>query len=468
MYRFRTIECLLDKYNELENQEIYFASPEELNDPMEGLRDVFWKGDRIVWKNLIINYLKSLERVFVLTILLNDSESITDDDLVVSSGLLRYASPQRKFLVKEIIDLTFKTKFIRELPIRLSKRRTPIRRSELLSYLQTIHPFFLNSISEIYYKHKLTYKLQYHQDLGQFESVIEKSGFLHELFNKLEEENNKGQSDIFFNTIGLYIQSNKLHIEFKHWEGESKSNAFYLVSEFPNRFVTKLENDIYPDWYSASFLESNENSAVWGHYGDNHKGVCLKFKPILNEGKLALNLNTEYGYGSGPIIGMRPHTFRKIEYHNKHVEIDFFRSMGRLPKIELDKLWYEDPDGNKSVCASHFDSPEKEEEWQEEYWKNFNDSLKIKLREWSYENEYRLVVHGDFIDYSTKDSRKLRYDFKDLESITFGIKTPNSAKLQIMKIIDKKCKENSRKEFDFYQAYYSKDKGQIESFKMTF
>jgi len=284
----------------------------------------------------------------------------------------------------------------------------------------------------------------------------------------LEEENNKGQSDIFFNTIGLYIQSNKLHIEFKHWEGESKSNAFYLVSEFPNRFVTKLENDIYPDWYSASFLESNENSAVWGHYGDNHKGVCLKFKPILNEGKLALNLNTEYGYGSGPIIGMRPHTFRKIEYHNKHVEIDFFRSMGRLPKIELDKLWYEDPDGNKSVCASHFDSPEKEEEWQEEYWKNFNDSLKIKLREWSYENEYRLVVHGDFIDYSTKDSRKLRYDFKDLESITFGIKTPNSAKLQIMKIIDKKCKENSRKEFDFYQAYYSKDKGQIESFKMTF
>lgn len=36
-----------------------------------------------------------------------------------------------------------------------------------------------------------------------------------------------------------------------------------------------------------------------------------------------------------------------------------------------------------------------------------------------------------------------------------------------MEIIDKKCKENNRDKFDFFQAYYSKDSGQIESFKMN-
>ena len=33
-FRFRSTDALLDKYQELENRTIYFASPEELNDPI--------------------------------------------------------------------------------------------------------------------------------------------------------------------------------------------------------------------------------------------------------------------------------------------------------------------------------------------------------------------------------------------------------------------------------------------------
>jgi len=43
MYRFRKIENLLDKYHELENQEIYFADVAELNDPMEEFREFQYK-----------------------------------------------------------------------------------------------------------------------------------------------------------------------------------------------------------------------------------------------------------------------------------------------------------------------------------------------------------------------------------------------------------------------------------------
>src|ERR1700677_2508651 len=60
LYRFRPISAVLDKYAELAKQEIYFSPPEELNDPMEGYKDVFWLGDRIVWRNLLRHYLLCL------------------------------------------------------------------------------------------------------------------------------------------------------------------------------------------------------------------------------------------------------------------------------------------------------------------------------------------------------------------------------------------------------------------------
>src|SRR5580698_6478663 len=65
IYRFRPLKRLLDN-GELENQEIYFASPMSLNDPVEGYLDVFWMGDGIVWGNLFKNYLICLTHIHLL------------------------------------------------------------------------------------------------------------------------------------------------------------------------------------------------------------------------------------------------------------------------------------------------------------------------------------------------------------------------------------------------------------------
>jgi hypothetical protein len=56
-YRFRSIRSLLGEHQELQNQSIFFASPEQLNDPMEGFRDIYWHGDTIAWNNLFRHYL---------------------------------------------------------------------------------------------------------------------------------------------------------------------------------------------------------------------------------------------------------------------------------------------------------------------------------------------------------------------------------------------------------------------------
>jgi len=40
-------------------------------------------------------------------------------------------------------------------------------------------------------------------------------------------------------------------------------------------------------------------------------------------------------------------------------------------------------------------------------------------------------------------------------------------KLKIIKIIESKCRKENRKDFKFYQAYYSKQKGIIDHAEMT-
>ena len=64
VYRFRSIDRLLGEDQELEKKTIYFASPDQLNDPMEGYRDIVWRGDEIVWTNLFTHYVYCLHTSF--------------------------------------------------------------------------------------------------------------------------------------------------------------------------------------------------------------------------------------------------------------------------------------------------------------------------------------------------------------------------------------------------------------------
>lgn len=57
MYRFRTVDNLIGDFQELEKQQIYFAHPEQLNDPMEGMRRYYWQGDEIIWRNLLKHFI---------------------------------------------------------------------------------------------------------------------------------------------------------------------------------------------------------------------------------------------------------------------------------------------------------------------------------------------------------------------------------------------------------------------------
>ena len=60
LYRFRSIDALIGPRKELSRQTIYLARPDELNDLAEDTVNVVWRGDDVVWANLITYYWRSL------------------------------------------------------------------------------------------------------------------------------------------------------------------------------------------------------------------------------------------------------------------------------------------------------------------------------------------------------------------------------------------------------------------------
>jgi len=139
--------------------------------------------------------------------------------------------------------------------------------------------------------------------------------------------------------------------------------------------------------------------------------------------------------------------------------------MGTLPVPIISREWFHDNEGRRSACADN--GIDMSEEQRTNYWKTFADGATTKLDDWEYEKEYRLLLHGSLLDFSAHDSSLAKYDFADLDGIIFGIKTSTEDKLQIMKLIETKCRQLGRNDFKFYQAYYSRQKARIENTEMS-
>lgn len=134
-YRFRRISSLIGEFKELENQSIYFAEPDSLNDPMEGFRDMYWSGDYIVWNNLFRHYLLCLERLCSLLLISGEEHPISKDDMPVFSGEDDFPTPIYKELFNDITASFFDNKNLSTLIKSISERTTPVRRDELFFYL---------------------------------------------------------------------------------------------------------------------------------------------------------------------------------------------------------------------------------------------------------------------------------------------------------------------------------------------
>lgn len=468
MYRFRKISNLLGEYQELEEQEIYFSDLSALNDPMEGFRDFYWCGDIIVWRNLFKHYLLCLEYMCTLASL-SDDQLFSPKDIPIYYVETNLPTEEYKMMFKEICNKFFNNEGVSEFIGILPNVR--ISRDELLVHLISLHLIAFYSIMEVHVVHKLQPEptqpfLDYSDNLKKFVKMWKELN--------LENEESQDKIKIIFEIEKDFMLQFDLISAYKLNGTPADQRKCFILSQFPNAYISMIEKLTYPEAYVACFMKDCTNASVWGHYAEGHKGVCLKFKTKEINGLPSINLNciTSWSFARGqemkPTYSIRPFTFREIEYSNNFISVDFFRSIGRPPAGQLMKQWYTDHEGNISQYASHMKDSKSEEEWRNNYWNVFENSLFTKLIDWEYEQEQRLILHSSLDSFTKSENRKLKYKFEDLEAIIFGARTATEDKIKIIKIIESKCKENNRKDFDFYQADYSQLSGSMKISKLNF
>lgn len=461
-YRFRRVENLLGRFKELERQSIFFAAPDELNDPMEGFSDIYWSGDKIVWKNLFRNYVMCLEHVFAqLCIGGEENCEFSANDIITNISIDNYPTQEYKDLVEKILNDFFDDN-INKLIDKISIRTTPVKRDELFFYLKNIHPHAFAVVKKNFEENNLLSKteLVLNNTSDNIKKIIDEGFFesLEQLVKDHGEEAVPQFCSVYRNAQDQVILISNFNNNFSE-----KKNLYFILNFFTEKYIKRLETLCYMDWYTACFMTECKNSSIWGSYGDNHAGICLIFKAGFENGKHVLPFRDIVSYsftGDNETTihyDFKKHILHPINYQEEFLSFNFFTNLGSLNRHTSQKMWFSDAEGNHSSCSAEmWKDPNS---WRETYWNNYIKINTTKTIDWSYENEYRVILDSFFTDYSDKSKRTLVYDFNSLHGLIFGINTKLEDKLKIMSIIESKCLENERKDFNFYQAYYSsKDK----------
>ena len=487
VYRFRSTEVLLDKYQELENQTIYFASPDELNDPMEGFRDIMWCGDKIVWQNFFKIYVYCLHVIYSLFRTTGGSKELDASDIPTYGQWRRTLAPEEQKLFDDIWDGFLNLPNIPEIIEALANTNREIRYRELKYYLRLMHSSVLNEIIGSYIAHNIlpeserpepnkkscaqaplkriltTIKRneegktekEIHLDLLNFEAADNNHFIFWYLNNLTSPEKLRKNNQLFINGfLGTCLRKIRRRLLPSWYAACFQKNNQLFICDFPSIYLREIGWRLLPSWYAACFTKSYHNSSVWGHYGDQHSGVCLIF-----DFKRAPQLNRiEFHQGAANRVPIR---FFDVNYEDKPSEIDFFGFIGTLLDRDLRKLWFTDDKGNTSESL-----PTDIDVSLENYWDSSIHDITIKTKDWKYERECRLILQDIAEHFDEKDRRKLSYNFYWLKGIIFGINTSYEHKLRIIEIILNKCEEYNRTDFKFYQAYYSPEAGNIQKYRI--
>lgn len=483
LYRLRSARHLLRDYNELRDQSIYFAKPDELNDPMEGFRDIVWKGDDVVWTNLFRHYVSCVNLTITLIKLQGNEVTITPNDIPIEGLAGEHPPPMETTILDELCTVVFERCRLHQLIHDLSTSNRPVRRDELLIYLKFIHFVTIDETHNIHVRHGITpgsAPSRVFLDPPQPPANIPR--LIQQLYVERPDITESAISSIFSVSSLLFDNLNLM----KKYDVRKQDSAFknseqlnreLIFLDFPKAYVSQLTRILYPRWYVACFLEDCTNSSVWGHYGDNHRGAALIFDASNDSGHLQLELKRIVGFSGGPSTTSgdtsskltwrySPMEFHRIRYQKEIEELDFFRSIGVLPVNRLIERWYTNQAGVRSKCADHI-AADSEESWREAYWKSFFRDISVKTEDWSYEKEVRLVLTSSFVDLDQQSTRQLTYKFESLAGIVFGINMSDEDKMDIIDIVLTKCKESKRTAFDFFQAYYSHETGSIEKHQLN-
>ena len=469
VYRFRSIDKLLCKHQELEKETIYFASPDQLNDPMEGLRDIVWRGDKIVWTNFFRNYVYCLHAINLQLTVAGQFIQLDTGNMPIFGHWDQLPTPQAQKLFDCVWHRFLNLPKIPDIIEALANTNRKIRYRELGAYLGTIHSVLLDEIEELHIAHRLMPESTSPRLPKGMPTVEKRFESILTLITALEEGYDEERANAAFQVIEETHDEQRIVLQMNNpiLTGIWWNNFRLAIYDFPMIYLNEIERLLCPNWYTACFMKDYHNSSVWGHYADGHKGVCL----IFESKQIGESNGFELYYGTGNSV--RAIRLSKIRYEAKPAEVDFFRSIGRLTGKDVKEHWYTDEEGNISECASHIprdgdmDSDEMVD-WRNRHRNTFYRDITAKTKDWEYEQEYRLILEDGLSKFKEGENRALRYDFNSLKGIIFGIKTSDEDKQEIISIIRRKCEDHGRTGFKFFEAYYSPEDDKIHKRERRF
>lgn len=454
VYRFRPLSSVLGEYEELKLNEIFFSSLNDLNDPMEGFKNMVWSGDTIAWQNFLKHFILCMEHVYQYCSIAGIDDSRPELIIPVFKTFQDIDTPEYKKIIEDIFKLFLNEKGVSDLPSLLAKRTVPVTRKELSFHLSTVYLLATKVIQDVYYNHGLLKKRLDENIFSEIsESVINSTIFAS--LNKISQSTENLEAIVHVtNTMN---EQASLIARINGITTKSTPTRDMLLYDFVDTYLRQLEKLLYPDWYVACFSKLHTSPSMWAHYAGGHTGICLKFKVNKDHEKYSLPLFR----GSSKAN----YELRDVKYEKSYQQIDFFRSIGRLSASKLKQFWYSNEKGEISQCAS--DVLNREKEWQGDHWNNFHITTSSKLIDWEYEEETRLIITDTLSQLDNPNTRKLKYPFEALEGLIFGLNTRFEDKLTVLKIIEQKCKKHDRHDFKFYQSYYSSQTGKIEAYEMN-
>ncbi|WP_321867028.1 DUF2971 domain-containing protein [Paraburkholderia tropica] len=459
LYRFRAVDNLIGDRRELQNQYVFFASPDQLNDPLEGHINLYWQGDAIVWRNLFKNYLFCTAFVFGLWSIFKADRTIGPADIPVKDPLIAGRHENHDELERDFFDNPTIAAFIDR--IINSKRR--IGRVELTAHLRSMHYFVVFLVYENFRRH---HEMQYPgttadissgmtAELARVESAIKvfdahertfegaPEKIEAEYLNFLREQEDIDLFNYYANTLDL-----------------SDANRIFIFNDFCPAYVRQLSTIMHVPWHAACFMEKCDAPSMWAYYGDNHKGICLKYRIKKDENGAYINLNTITGWNAqGSFRSMRKHHFKPVIYRAEHATLNFFESLGAAPSPQINSQWYRGENGQISSLLIRDEEGRKA--WRDKYWAQYLISATTKTKTWEAEQEQRLVLYSMLSDLSSED-RKLDYEFSALEAVIFGVRVTTEQKIIVIRTIEELCRKHGRKDFKFYQAYFSNNQNEVK------
>lgn len=430
LYKFRSPNFLLDEIN---NQYIYLSKLEGLNDPMEGINKVCWKGDKKLWENLFNHFFFCLYDIMGDSCLSKLNKNLRIFDLEKYLNLKR---PEVRNLLPEINRLFIEDSQMINCLELLSE--LTIYKNDLTVILTAIGYYAICVIKQINKHDYISYNstiLSPQKDMEYINDVrplyygikeLNSEGYLKQLIKTLEEKKQypNDPSLVLLSEFSLLLTKNlPYHLQIRH-------TPLKLVTEYIVMMETRLNDKIY----ISSFSEDYKSATMWAHYASSHKGVCLIFdKKLLTE-----SLPQNFSY-------------HKVGYSKRYQEINFFEASN----FSL-----------QNIRGENFDTTINAP-YQQEYYSN----LTTKLSDWSYEEEHRIISDKRQNFNNSSDSwDKLYYGDHALTGIIFGIDTAPDVKQQALNaILSKKALLNDKKDsstfnFKIYQAYYSEDSHGIAIF----